>query len=837
MELFKLFGTIAINNSDANKALEETSEKGNHAENKLSSAFKKVGAAVATYLTVDAIKNFGLGCIQAAADASAMASQFSQVFGDLEESASQSLTKIADNAGISENRMKGSFTKIAAFAKTTGMDTESALALSERAMIAVADSAAFYDRSLEETTESLQSFLKGNFENDAALGLSCTEVTRNAAANKLYGKSFKDLSEEQKQLTLLQMVEDANALSGALGQAARESETWTNVTGNLKQSWTDFQAALGKHVLPMFTGLVSNLSGFVETVTTKVDPAVQWLTEKFQTLKTWLGDIGTYTANQFKPAIEELSTAFNTVKDAVQPIIDKLVEYVTSGQGAEDATNFLKDAIAFLADAVNFLIDGFKQLQEKLQPLVSVIGDKLANAVNTARDGFGQFVDFAGRLWENLQPLVSLIGDNLLSAFEGLKEPLSSIKESFGDLWAVITDKIIPILGGALAGAIGIAIGLFNGIVSAVSGVAEMVSGLVEIFTGVIQAIVGIFTGDGEMILQAADNIGDGIIAVFGGLWDACCGFVEGFVDGVIGFFTGLWDTLVGHSIVPDTIDGIVGCFGELWDRVSGFVSDFCSNVVSFFSDLWESVKQSTKKFLETAKSVISSGLQNAKSTISNILSYIKNNFVNIWENCKTTVSNAINNVKSAISSGMDSAKSAVSSVLDGIKTKFSDIWNGCKKIVTDAVAALKKALDFEWSLPKLKLPHISVSGGVAPYGIGGKGSLPSFSIEWYKKAYDNAMVLSDPTIFGYNPATGKVMGGGDGNGNEIVSGESHLMNLIGNVVESKTAEQNERIVSVLVAILEAITGGNKELLKALLAGHVIKLNEREVGRTVREYA
>ena len=127
------------------------------------------------------------------------------------------MSSIAKETGIVENRMKGSYTQIAAFAKTTGMDTAESLELTNRAMVAVADSAAFYDRSLEDTTESLQSFLKGNYENDAALGLSCTETTRNAKANELYGKSFKDLSESQKQLTLLAMVEDANKLSGALG--------------------------------------------------------------------------------------------------------------------------------------------------------------------------------------------------------------------------------------------------------------------------------------------------------------------------------------------------------------------------------------------------------------------------------------------------------------------------------------------------------------------------------------------------------------------------------------------------------------------------------------------
>ena len=86
-------------------------------------------------------------------------------FGDMESQASKSLQTIADNTGIAENRMKGSYTQIAAFAKTTGLDTSDALSLADRAMVAVADSAAFYDRSLEETTESLQSFLKGNYEN------------------------------------------------------------------------------------------------------------------------------------------------------------------------------------------------------------------------------------------------------------------------------------------------------------------------------------------------------------------------------------------------------------------------------------------------------------------------------------------------------------------------------------------------------------------------------------------------------------------------------------------------------------------------------------------------
>lgn len=315
MELFKLFGTIAINNQEANRSIDETTGNARDSQSKISSAFKKIGTAVVTYFAVEKIVNFGKACLDAAANAQAMESQFTQVFGDLEGDAANSLSKIAEEAGIAENRMKGSFTQIAAFAKTTGMETEESLALTERAMVAVADSAAFYDRTLEETTESLQSFLKGNYENDAALGLSCTETTRNAAANALYGKSFIELSEAQKQLTLLQMVEDANALSGAMGQAARESDTWTNQTGNLKQAWTDFTAAIGEYFLPVAIQVVTWLSVNIP---------------KVQTFVVGCMDKIKLAINALKPTAEKLFADLGILWQTVlQPMLNGIITFIS----------------------------------------------------------------------------------------------------------------------------------------------------------------------------------------------------------------------------------------------------------------------------------------------------------------------------------------------------------------------------------------------------------------------------------------------------------------------------------------------------------------------------
>ena len=106
MELFKLFGTIAINNQEANQNIEETTGKARDSQSKITESFKKIGTAVVTYFAVDKIVNFGKACIDAASDAQAMSSQFTQVFGELEGQAASNLSGIADAAGIAENRMK-----------------------------------------------------------------------------------------------------------------------------------------------------------------------------------------------------------------------------------------------------------------------------------------------------------------------------------------------------------------------------------------------------------------------------------------------------------------------------------------------------------------------------------------------------------------------------------------------------------------------------------------------------------------------------------------------------------------------------------------------------------
>lgn len=242
----------------------------------VSDNFKELfGATFSSSLVVDGLKQIagktvelGKQAVQFAAEVNASNAQFEQTFKGVEETARATLKSISAQVGITETRMQDGYAAIFAFAKSVGADTPQALDLASRAMIVAADSAAYYDRTMEDSLETVLSYIKGNYENDAALGFASTETTRAAKANQMYAKSFQDLTAAQNVDVLLAMIEGANEASGAMGQAAREADSWTNVSGELKEAWRQFLAILGnpvlKSLIPIIQGITDGLQRLIE---------------------------------------------------------------------------------------------------------------------------------------------------------------------------------------------------------------------------------------------------------------------------------------------------------------------------------------------------------------------------------------------------------------------------------------------------------------------------------------------------------------------------------------------------------------------------------------------
>lgn len=314
--------------------------------------FSKVGAAIAAAFSVSKIIDFGKSAIEQAAAVTARESQMAQTFRDLEGAAKNAIGNVAKESGILDTRLQGVGTQIYAFAKTSGMDSVTALNMMKEALQTTADSAAYYDRSLEETAESLQSFLKGNYANDAALGVSATETTRNAAAMKLYGQSFQNLSEAQKQLTLLQMVRDANELSGAMGQAARESDGWENVLGNLKEAWNQLLAAVGKPILQGAVSVIKTLTGWISKLAEYAKAASAALGELFG----WGGDETAAAAANTADTASAISESVNNENQLTQAVAKTNAE-VKRGIAGFDKLNIISKSAAGNAEKSSNKID------------------------------------------------------------------------------------------------------------------------------------------------------------------------------------------------------------------------------------------------------------------------------------------------------------------------------------------------------------------------------------------------------------------------------------------------------------------------------------------------
>lgn len=277
--------------------------------------------------TGELVLDIGGQAIEAAADVKAANAQFSQTFGDLESTATTSLRAIADETGIATTRLQEGYTALYAFTKSVGGDSATALDIAQRALTAAADSAAYYDRSVEDATETLQSFLKGNYENDAALGIAATETTRNAKANELYAKSFKDLTEAQKVDVLLAMVEAGNAASGALGQAAREADSWTNVTGELSEAWKQFLAGLGGPVLQGLTPLIQTATKALKSFTQETS---------FDKLSREIGSFQTGMENA-QAALDDSNVSMQATAGLAGQYVRRLEEIEAAGLDTADA--------------------------------------------------------------------------------------------------------------------------------------------------------------------------------------------------------------------------------------------------------------------------------------------------------------------------------------------------------------------------------------------------------------------------------------------------------------------------------------------------------------------
>ena len=282
MKIFELVGLLRLQGSDEFKSRLKDVEKDAETSTKdMQQSFDRLRKTIIGAFSVKVIADFGKALVSASAQVAANNAQFAATFREVGEAASKAFSDVAKATGVMETRLRTAGTKAFSQFKGAGLDAVSALSQTERYLNLASDAAAYYDISLEDADVRLRSFIRGNVEAGDMIGLFTSETQRNSRALEDYGKKYIELTEDQKQMVMLNIAEEIYKQSGAIGQASREAGEFANVSGNLAESWLQLRATLGEPILEAVNSAMQSLSATIADLNT-------WISQNRETLSYWV---------------------------------------------------------------------------------------------------------------------------------------------------------------------------------------------------------------------------------------------------------------------------------------------------------------------------------------------------------------------------------------------------------------------------------------------------------------------------------------------------------------------------------------------------------------------
>lgn len=394
-------------------------------------------------------------------------------------------------------------------------------------------------------------------------------------------------------------------------------------------------------------------------------------------------------------------------------------------------------------------------------------------------------------VWTNVKTFFSDTWNAISSFFSGI---LTGIKTFFTDTWNSIVSFFSGILSGIYSSVTGTMTeihdtftNIWDSITGFLSGAWETIKNIVtvgimavkEIISAAFQIITLPFRFIWENCKDTVISIWETIKSVIGEKIDAVKEKITTVTTAISNVASAAWNAI--SSTASSLWEGIKDTIGSKIDAAKEKVSTATSAITSVASSAWSSVSSTASSLWSTISSTVSSKISAARSAVSSATSTITSVASSAWSSVSTAASSKWESVRSTISSKLSSAKSTVSSLMSGITStmssglssalstvtgKFSSIYStisskmsAARDAVGNAISALKSKFNFSWSLPHLKLPHVSISGS---FSIN-PPSVPHFGISWYK----DGGILTRPTIFG--AAGNNLLAGGEAGAEAVV--------------------------------------------------------------------
>lgn len=569
----------------------------------------------------------------------------------------------------------------------------------------------------------------------------------------------------------------------------------------------------------------AQIDQFTQTAVEKGPAIIQGLVDGIVSKIPTLIEEGSHVLQSFLDVIT--ANAPTVVAGGVQ-IIASLVNGL-----AQQLPTLIPAAVQAIAVIVSTLIQNIPQLLVAGMNILMGLAQGIVNSIPTLIATATQAITgFLGELTNHLPDMVNMAVSIITTLVNGLVNNLPLIIQSGLQIIISLGQAILNNLPTIIEGGIQVIVALASGLIQAIP---ILLASLPQIFTSIIDAFASVdWIGIGKTIIT---SIGEGILSLADTLFDS----IGNICDWIKGKFTGTSEEVsdksdeINESVsdmasktqqsVSTSFSNIESTTNTSWSNIystidsktnvaTGAVQDMATSTQNSVDTAFGNMDSTTTSDFSSMLNTVSSNSGKIGDTLSGLQSDVSNTTNNIsgkYDTLATNIGKSTTSMSNSTNTGLSGMNTAtlkqttamasqleksftsmstsidkrmslivntVSKKISTMSTSIQDTFSSAIRTVKNSVSSIQSAINrVSFNMGQhIRLPHFYMYGNFNAKS----GSVPHVGVDWYAKAMDKGMILTNPTIFG--AMNGKLLGAGE-RGAEVVVGANSLERMINRAV------------------------------------------------------
>ncbi len=522
--------------------------------------------------------------------------------------------------------------------------------------------------------------------------------------------------------------------------------------------------------------LVSKIQEFCQGIVDRLNALGFDFTSIVDVLKAAWDGFCQVLAPVFEAAFSAIATILSSVLDIITGLLDVFIGLFT-GNWSQLWTG--------VTEIFSGVWSGITGLMDAALNLLVSLADAVLSMFGTSWEA----------VWTGVKNVFETVWTAIASFFtETIPETFNSFVEFFRGVWDGVTEFFSGVWQSMTEIASTAWETIQNVVTVAVMAIAEFFNAAIEIITLPFQfiwenckeIILTVWTSIQETVSTALETVSTAISTA----WQSVQEITATVWETIATVIMTAWSSI--QEFMSSILEAIGSAVSTAWESISSATASAWEAVSAATSAAWEAIKGAVETVVSAVGAAVSAGWTAVQTTTATVFEAVATAASTAWNAILTAITSVISALQSSISSGLEAIHSTVTSILENIRSAFTTAFENVRSFVSGVVDWLRGIFNFEWSLPHIKMPHFSISGSFSL----NPPSVPHFSVEWYRKAMNNGMILNSPTIFGMSG--NRMLAGGEA-GPEAVVGVSSLMDMIQSAVGNTQTDTGNITIPVYI--------------------------------------